>query len=102
MLVVCLLGASLAYALLGFAGTLALGVVAVALAGAAGGTQATAQAFIADSTPAEDRTRGLGLVGAAFGLGMMAGPLLGGLGYLALFAALYLPISQLAQYRNTA
>jgi DHA1 family tetracycline resistance protein-like MFS transporter len=79
VLVVCLLGASLAYALLGFAGTLALGVVAVALAGAAGGTQATAQAFIADSTPAEDRTRGLGLVGAAFGLGMMAGPLFGGL-----------------------
>jgi len=55
VLVVCLLGASLAYALLGLAETLALVVVAVALAGAAGGTQATAQAFVADSTPPEDR-----------------------------------------------
>ena len=76
VLVVCLLGASLAYALLGLAETLAL-VVAVALAGAAGGTQATAQAFVADSTPPEDRAGGLGLIGAAFGLGLMAGPLLG-------------------------
>ena len=79
VLVICLLGASLAYALLGLAGTLALVVVAVALAGAAGGTQATAQAFIADSTPPEDRAKGLGLLGAAFGLGLMTGPLLGGL-----------------------
>jgi DHA1 family tetracycline resistance protein-like MFS transporter len=79
VLVACLLGASLAYALLGLAGTFALVVVAVALAGAAGGTQATAQAFMADSTPPEDRAKGLGLLGAAFGLGLMAGPLLGGL-----------------------
>ncbi|CAA9399755.1 MAG: Uncharacterized MFS-type transporter [uncultured Rubrobacteraceae bacterium] len=79
VLVACLLGASLAYALLGLAETLALVVVAIALAGAAGGTQATAQAFIADSTPPEDRARGLGIIGAAFGLGLMAGPLLGGL-----------------------
>lgn len=79
VLVACLLGASLAYALLGLAETLALVVVAVALAGAAGGTQATAQAFVADSTPPEDRAGGLGLIGAAFGLGLMAGPLLGGL-----------------------
>jgi MFS transporter, DHA1 family, tetracycline resistance protein len=79
VLVACLLGASLAYALLGLAGTLVLVVAAVALAGAAGGTQATAQAFIADSTPPEERARGLGIIGAAFGLGLMAGPLLGGL-----------------------
>ncbi|HEV2092948.1 MAG TPA: MFS transporter [Rubrobacter sp.] len=79
VLVACLLGASLAYALLGLAETLALVVAAVALAGAAGGTQATAQAFIADSTPPEDRAGGLGIIGAAFGLGLMAGPLLGGL-----------------------
>ncbi len=79
VLVVCLLGASLAYALLGLAETLALVVAAVALAGAAGGTQATAQAFVADSTPPEGRAKGLGIIGAAFGLGLMAGPLLGGL-----------------------
>ncbi len=78
VLVACLLGASLAYGLLGLAETLIFVVAAVALAGAAGGTQATAQAFIADSTQPEDRARGLGLIGAAFGLGLMAGPLLGG------------------------
>lgn len=79
VLVACLLGASLAYAMLGLAETLALVVAAVALAGLAGGTQATAQAFIADSTAPEDRAAGLGIIGAAFGLGLMAGPLLGGL-----------------------
>ena len=79
VLVTCLLGASLAYALLGLAETLALVVAAVALAGLAGGTQATAQAFVADSTAPENRAAGLGIIGAAFGLGLMAGPLIGGL-----------------------
>ena len=79
VLVACLLGASLAYALLGLADTFALVVAAVALAGAAGGTQATAQAYVADTTPPEDRARGLGIIGAAFGLGLVGGPLLGGL-----------------------
>ncbi len=79
VLVVCLLGASLAYLLLGLAQTLSLLFVAVVLAGGAGGTQATAQAYIADSTSPERRARGLGLIGAAFGLGLMAGPALGGL-----------------------
>jgi MFS family permease len=84
VLVVCLLGASLAYLLLGLAETLFLLFAAVVLAGAAGGTQATAQAYIADSTSPQDRARGLGLIGAAFGLGLMAGPALGG--FLSLFS----------------
>jgi MFS transporter, DHA1 family, tetracycline resistance protein len=78
VIVLCLLGASCAYLLLGLAETLLLLFAAVVLAGAAGGTQATAQAYIADSTSPEDRARGLGLIGAAFGLGLMAGPALGG------------------------
>src|SRR5215210_3202718 len=69
VLLLCLFGTSLALLL----------VAAVALAGAAGGTLATAQAYIADSTSPEDRARGLGLIGAAFGLGLIAGPVLGGL-----------------------
>ena len=96
VLVACLLGASLAYALLGLAQTLALVVAAVALAGAAGGTQATAQAFIADSTPPDERARGLGFIGAAFGLGLMAGPLIGGLLSLHSFQAPALAASGLA------
>ena len=79
VLLFCLLGTSLAYLLLGLADTLASVVAAVALAGGAGATLATAQAYIADSTPSERRARGLGLIGAAFGLGLMAGPALGGL-----------------------
>ncbi len=79
VLILCLLGASLAYLLLGLAETLVLLFAAVVLAGAASGTLATAQAYIADSTPPEHRARGLGLIGAAFGLGLMAGPVLGGL-----------------------
>ncbi len=78
VLLVCLLGTSLAYLLLGLAETLPLMVVAVVLAGGAGGTLATAQAYIADSTSPERRARGLGMIGAAFGLGLMAGPVLGG------------------------
>ena len=79
VLILCLLGASFAYLLLGLAETLVLLFAAVVLAGAASGTLATAQAYIADSTPPEHRARGLGLIGAAFGLGLMAGPALGGL-----------------------
>ncbi len=79
VLLFCLLGTSLAYLLLGMADTLLLLMVAVVLAGGAGGTLATAQAYIADSTSPGDRARGLGLIGAAFGLGLIAGPVLGGL-----------------------
>jgi MFS transporter, DHA1 family, tetracycline resistance protein len=79
VLLACLLGTSLAYLLLGLAETLASMVVAVVLAGGAGGTLATAQAYIADSTSPERRARGLGIIGAAFGLGLIAGPILGGL-----------------------
>ena len=79
VLLLCLLGTSLAYLLLGLADTLLLLVGAVVLAGGAGGTLATAQAYIADSTSPGDRARGLGLIGAAFGLGLIAGPVLGGL-----------------------
>lgn len=79
VLLLCLFGTSFAYLLLAVSDTLLLLFVAVALAGVAGGTLATAQAYIADSTSPEDRARGLGLIGAAFGLGLIAGPVLGGL-----------------------
>ena len=79
VLLLCLLGTSLAYLLLGLAQTLTSLLVAVVLAGAVSGTLATAQAYIADSTTKEDRARGLGMIGAAFGLGLMAGPAFGGL-----------------------
>jgi DHA1 family tetracycline resistance protein-like MFS transporter len=79
VLLICLSGTSLAYLLLGLADTLLVLVFAVALAGGASGTLATAQAYIADSTGPTERARGLGLIGAAFGLGLIAGPAIGGL-----------------------
>lgn len=79
VLILCLLGASCAYLLLGLANSVFLLVAAVTLAGLAAATQATAQAYIADVTEPEDRARRLGIIGAAFGLGLMAGPVLGGL-----------------------
>jgi len=50
-----------------------------ALAGACAGNIAAAQAYIADITKPEDRAKGMGLIGAAFGLGFIIGPAFGGL-----------------------
>jgi MFS family permease len=82
VLIACLLIAAGAYGLLGVAaqiGSLPLIFVAIAIGGAAGATIPTAQAYIADTTAPAERARGLGLIGAAFGLGLMLGPASGGL-----------------------
>ncbi|MBC8164201.1 MAG: MFS transporter [Roseiflexaceae bacterium] len=78
VLLLSLLGTSAAYALLGLADTIWLLCAAIVLDGVTGGNLSIAQAFIADSTPPERRARGFGLLGAAFGLGLMVGPLIGG------------------------
>ncbi len=49
------------------------------LAGLTGGNITVAQAYISDVTDAENRAKGLGLIGAAFGLGFIVGPAMGGL-----------------------
>ncbi|MBI3241653.1 MAG: MFS transporter, partial [Chloroflexi bacterium] len=79
VLLVCLLGTAGAYALLGLADSLALIFLAVMLDGITGANLTTAYAYIADVTAPEERARGMSLVGAAFGLGLMAGPAFGGL-----------------------
>lgn len=48
-------------------------------AGIAGATLSTAQAYIADTTTPENRTRGMGMIGAAFGMGFIFGPAMGGI-----------------------
>ncbi|MBO3738776.1 MFS transporter [Actinoplanes flavus] len=50
-----------------------------ALAGAFAGTNTVVNAYIADVTPPDGRARAYGLIGSAFGLGFVAGPVLGGL-----------------------
>src|SRR5437667_10331552 len=47
--------------------------------GISGGNVSTAQAYIADVTTKEDRAKGMGLIGAAFGLGFVFGPAIGGI-----------------------
>ena len=67
-------GASMAYLLFGFAETLGILFLSRILAGGMGGNISTAQAYIADVTTKEDRARGMGLIGAAFGIGFVIGP----------------------------
>ena len=79
MLLVGLFGSALSYLLFGLAGSLAVLFLARALAGVMGANIGVAQAYVADVTPPEERARGMGMIGAAFGLGFIFGPALGGL-----------------------
>jgi DHA1 family tetracycline resistance protein-like MFS transporter len=70
--------AALAYLWLGFANAMWMLFAARALGGACAGNIAAANAYIADVTTPENRARGMGMIGAAFGLGFIIGPALGG------------------------
>ena len=74
-----LLASCVAYIALGLADSLALIFAARIVGGIAGGNIPTAQAYIADITTPENRAKGMGLVGAAFGLGFIFGPAIGGI-----------------------
>lgn len=74
-----LLGSGLSYVTLALAGSLVLLFVARIIGGIAGANIPTAQAYIADITAPEDRARGMGLLGVAFGMGFIFGPAIGGL-----------------------
>ncbi|MEE8516920.1 MAG: MFS transporter [Alphaproteobacteria bacterium] len=78
VLLVTLSGLSACYMWLGFADSLMMLFVVRAVAGAMAGNIAVAQAYVADVTPPEHRVRGIGRIGAAFGLGFFLGPALGG------------------------
>lgn len=66
------------YLLMGFAPTVAWLFVGRAIAGIAGAVYAPSNAFIADVTPPERRAHAFGMVGAAFGVGFILGPAIGG------------------------
>ncbi|HMO75310.1 MAG TPA: TCR/Tet family MFS transporter [Sphingopyxis sp.] len=78
VLLLSLGGLAVDYALLTIVHTLPWLFVARALSGVFGGSYAAAQAAIADITRPEDRARNFGFVGAAFGVGFVAGPAIGG------------------------
>ena len=79
VLLISLTGSVVGFVIFALADSLVWLFASRLLAGIAGGNIATAQAVIADTTKPEDRARGMGLIGAAFGLGFIAGPALAGL-----------------------
>jgi len=74
VLLVSLAGSAVGYLMFGFAGSMAVLFAARLVDGISGGNIATAQAVIADITGPEDRAKGMGIIGAAFGLGFIVGP----------------------------
>ncbi len=74
-----LLGMGVNYFLLAAAPTLAWLIVARLISGATGATYTTAAAYLADITPPEKRAANFGLIGAAFGVGFITGPVIGGM-----------------------
>lgn len=73
-----LLGTAASYVLFGLARSMPMLFVARMLAGFFGANVATAQAYIADVSSPRERAKGMGMIGAAFGLGFTFGPLVGG------------------------
>ncbi|MDT8437049.1 MAG: MFS transporter [Gemmatimonadota bacterium] len=78
LLILGLTGSAASYVVFGLAETIAVLLLSRVIAGIMGATIPVAQAYIADSTTAEKRARGMGLIGAAFGLGFIFGPAIGG------------------------
>ena len=74
-----LMGSCLSYLGLALAASLPMLFVARIIGGIAGANIPTAQAYVADVTTPENRARGMGMIGAAFGLGFIFGPAIGGL-----------------------
>ena len=78
VLLVSILGSSFGFLLMGLAGSLPMLFAGRIIDGITGGNISTAQAYIADITPPHERSKGMGLIGAAFGLGFIFGPAIGG------------------------
>jgi len=70
---------ALSLALSALAGSFAILLVARFIGGLGASNIGSAQAVVADVTPVESRARGMGIIGAAVGLGFVVGPALGGL-----------------------
>jgi len=79
VILLSVLGLGLDYVIIALAPTLAWLVVGRILAGIFGAIETTAFAYVADVSPPDKRAQNFGLLGAAFGIGFIVGPLLGGL-----------------------
>ncbi|HEY6218110.1 MAG TPA: MFS transporter [Pyrinomonadaceae bacterium] len=79
VLLLSIIGTGIGFLILGLAKTVLLLFVGRILDGITGGNISTAQAYIADITTKENRAKGMGMIGAAFGLGFIFGPAIGGI-----------------------
>jgi MFS transporter, DHA1 family, tetracycline resistance protein len=79
VLFLSIIGTGIGFLILGFANSLWMLFAGRILDGITGGNISTAQAYIADITTTENRAKGMGLIGAAFGLGFVFGPAIGGI-----------------------
>jgi DHA1 family tetracycline resistance protein-like MFS transporter len=79
VLLVSLVGSAIGYAVMANAHSLTMLFIARIIAGICGASVGTAAAYIADITPPENRSRRMGLIGAAFGVGFVLGPAIGGI-----------------------
>jgi DHA1 family tetracycline resistance protein-like MFS transporter len=77
VLLVALAGSAVSLALAGFASSLTMLIVARGLAGLFGGSIAAAQAYVADVTRPDERSKYMGLLGASIGMGFVFGPAIG-------------------------
>jgi len=78
LLIISQLGSAVGYLILGLAGNLPLLFLSRIIDGITGGNISIAQAYIADVTDKKNRAKGMGILGAAFGLGFIFGPAIGG------------------------
>jgi len=78
ILLISMAGLAVDYVILALAPNLAWLIIARFVAGLFSSTVSTANAYIADITPKEERAAAFGLIGAAFGVGFIIGPLIGG------------------------
>jgi DHA1 family tetracycline resistance protein-like MFS transporter len=78
ILFISLLGSAVGYLVMGLAGTLFVVFLGRIIGGITGANISTAQAYVADVTTKRQRAKGMGLFGAAFGLGFILGPALAG------------------------
>jgi MFS family permease len=79
VLLVSLTASTTGYLLFAFTHSLGVLFLSRVIAGIGGANIGTAQAYIADSTSPENRAKGMGLIGAAFGLGFILGPPMSGI-----------------------
>lgn len=78
VLIISTLGTALGFTIMGIGHSLTMLFVGRIIDGISGGSIGTAQAYVADITSPENRSKAMGLIGAAFGLGFVFGPALGG------------------------